>query len=114
VPATCPESFASETTHTKGDPVTTNTLPDVDTLATEFSIIIREWLTPDQCRQIDARNAAETDSQVCHSHDFCDANQAMIDAFARFNVECDPTDDLHYNLCQAAWAVAKRIGFGAK
>lgn len=88
-------------------------LPDADTLASEFIIIIRGWLRLEQCREIDQRNTAETDPQICHSHDFCDANQAMIDAFSRFNVECDPTDDAHHNLCQAAWAIAKQSGFAS-
>lgn len=87
-------------------------LPDAETLASEFTIVIREWLTPDQCREIDSRNAAETDAAICHSHDFCDANQAMIDALERFNVELDLQDDAQRNLMQDAWNIAKRIGFG--
>lgn len=92
--------------------MTTTTLPDTNTLASEFVIIVREWLTPDRCREIDRLNAAEDNPQICHSHDFCDPNQAMIDAFARFNVELDPHNDDHVNLMDAAWAVAKISGFG--
>jgi hypothetical protein len=87
-------------------------MPDKETLATEFAIIIREWLTPEQCREIDARNADETDARICHSHDFCDANQAMIDALERFNVELDVQSDEQHNLIQGAWDIAKKSGFG--
>ena len=87
------------------------TLPDKDTLATEFAIIIREWLTPEQCQQIDAMNAAEQDKSICHSHDFCDSNQAMIDALGRFNVELDLQDEKQVNLINSAWDIAKASGF---
>lgn len=90
-------------------------LPDKETLASEFVIVIREWLTPEQCREIDRLNAeslAADDTAVCHSHDFCDANQAMIDAFGRFNVELDLQDDAHSKLVDDAWAAAKISGFG--
>lgn len=86
------------------------TMPDVVTLATEFAIVIREWLTPDQCREIDGRNAVEPNQIVCHSHDFCDANEAMAEAFSRFNVEAHYiTDSALWN---EAWSIAKANGFG--
>jgi hypothetical protein len=92
--------------------MTTTTLPDAETLATEFTIVIREWLNPATLATIDSRNAAELDPHICHSHDFCDPNQAMIDAFARFNVELDPHNEEHVNLMDEAWDIAKRIRFG--
>lgn len=33
-------------------------------------------------READERNNAETDPRVCHTHDYCDANEYMADAFA--------------------------------
>lgn len=92
-------------------------LPDKETLASEFTIVVREWLTPAQCREIDRRNAESRlagDFGVCHSHDFCDANQAMLDALARFNVEPDLQDDRQASLITDAWNIAKEHGFGTE
>jgi hypothetical protein len=30
------------------------------------------------------RNERETDPGICHSHDFCDANEVMLEAFKVF------------------------------
>lgn len=48
-------------------------------LAVQFDAIIRLWLTPSQYRKLCA--GTDTESPVCLSHDWCDANQAMLDAF---------------------------------
>lgn len=58
------------------------------------------------------RNAAEVNPSVCHSHDFCDANVLMADAFAcvvgrRVDIESD--EDA--SLWNGAWFLAKsRMG----
>ena len=49
---------------------------------------------------------------ICASHDLCDANQAMIDALGRFNVEYDSQDEAQGKLIDAAWSLAKAQGFG--
>jgi hypothetical protein len=89
-------------------------MPDAETLANEFTIVIREWLTPEQCREIDRRNKTEqyTRNNLCASHDFCDANQAMIDALGRFNIEYESQDERQGVLIDQAWSIAKRQGFG--
>lgn len=92
-----------------------DTTPDADTLGSEFSIVLREWLTPEQLREIDRLNAAEPEgSSVCHSHDFCDANEAMIEALGRFNIEPDLQDETQIALINAAWDSAKAVGFSNK
>ena len=55
---------------------------DINTgkLAREFSATLREWLRPDELAEVVERNRAETDSYICHSHDFCDPNMAMLEA----------------------------------
>ena len=53
---------------------------NTEILAREFSATLREWLRPDELAEVVDRNRAETDSYICHSHDFCDPNMAMLGA----------------------------------
>ncbi len=77
-------------------------------LAYEFQKVLKSWLTPEQWEEMCKRNAAETDPLICHSHDFCDANEAMHEAFMLFGV--DPTDgpaseqEPRYAIWGVAWA----------
>lgn len=84
-----------------------------ESLAAEFCRVLNEWLTPDQIAEVNARNAAETDENICHSHDFCDANQAMLDAMAVFGLDFESTDEQN-TLINAAWDLAKAAGFSIK
>lgn len=86
-------------------------MPDAQSLANAFSKIIRDWLTPEECDEIDVLNDNEEDASICHSHDYCDPNQAMIDAFAKWGVELDPQNYEHNALCNKAWAIAKKERF---
>lgn len=87
--------------------------PETQDLANEFVIVIREWLTPEQLAEIDKRNATDDykETGCCATHDFCDANQAMIDALERFNVALDIQDEAQRVLIDDAWQIAKRDGF---
>jgi hypothetical protein len=87
--------------------------PAAQDLANEFTIIIREWSDEFTRKTIDERNAWETDPNICHSHDFFDANQAMIDALGRFNQEFDPQDESQIALINEAWTLAKKQGFSS-
>lgn len=58
-----------------------------------------------------ARNKTET--MVCHSHDYCDANEAMAEAYRRQDVYSDTDDECPPDLWGAAWAIAKARGFAA-
>ena len=50
-------------------------------IAQAFQDNLSDWLSPAELRVMRIRNAGESDDWVCHSHDFCDANGAMGDAF---------------------------------
>jgi hypothetical protein len=56
-------------------------------LAKEFSAELRRTLTADEMDEVNRLNADEANPGVCHSHDFCDANQVMLDVlgFAVFD-----------------------------
>lgn len=59
------------------------TFPDKALTAFRFTIVLSEWLTPSQFREMKALNALEPEgSKVCHSHDHCDANMAMLEAMS--------------------------------
>lgn len=52
-------------------------------LGVQFAMVLREWLTPQEMAQVRQRNAVDPQAKagICHSHDFCDANMAMLEAF---------------------------------
>lgn len=80
----------------------------VEKIAAEFARILREWLTDAEWAEMRRANAAETDDNVCHSHDYCDANMAMDEAFT--NVRGEGADVGSYEdaaLWGAAWDKAK-------
>lgn len=81
-------------------------------LAKAFSAVLFGWLTPEQRATVLERNKAEGNPSICHSHDFCDANMAMVEAFQNLGVgEIDSQDDEQTALWDAAWALAKSSGF---
>jgi len=76
-------------------------------IATRYVTILTAWLTPEEWTEMRARNAADTDSKVCHSHDYCDANMAMCEAFESvtgYTPDGDNMDDA--TLWNAAWELA--------
>jgi len=82
-------------------------------VANAFSRILRERLAPEELRQVVERNRAETNPDVCHSQDFCDANMAMNDAFEEamdrgFDYGGDEADE---EIWEAAWELAKTYDF---
>lgn len=81
-------------------------------LARQFCFILREWLTRRQIQLIVARNRREPDERICHTHDFCDPNQAMIDAWERcygIHPRCQSATDTR--LWNKAWSIARRWNF---
>ena len=45
-----------------------------------FVTVLEEWLTPAEFEQVRTLNDSRQPG-ICHSHDFCDANMAMEQAF---------------------------------
>lgn len=81
-----------------------------DRIAHEFTRILKDWLPVADWLQVVSRNAEEQDSNICHSHDFCDANMAMAEAFEKVvGRECVANDDADIALMGAAWDEANRI-----
>lgn len=96
---------------------------DSQALAHEFSRILREWLTEDEIAEVIARNKADrrrrqtaqlADPAVCASHDFCDANMAMYEAFQNIaGHPVDPQNTADVSMWNKAWSMAKASGFDA-
>ncbi|GIL13717.1 MAG: hypothetical protein BroJett038_24370 [Chloroflexota bacterium] len=96
-------------------------LPDEAALAMEFCRILGETLNAEQIAEVVRRNAEEVDSNVCHSHDFCDANVVMHAAFGSFGVDPmasgendEGMSDEVIALWNAAWDMAKFAEFSAR
>ena len=92
------------------DDTTAYTHGDSNDVARHFHAVIREWL-PEHLHQIDAKNAANS-LGICATHDLCDSNMAMAEAFERhgldpFDVECASKAALWAQ----AWNIAIHVGF---
>ena len=89
------------------------TLPrlDVRRLAADFSEAVRVAHTETQLRAIIERNAAETDPQIDHVHDYIDANELMARAVALQGAYdwCDVAREI-----DSAWTKARLSGFALR
>lgn len=90
-------------------------LPSPAALAQEFSKVLGNWLAPSQLREVTLRNSRETNPNICHSHDFCDANMAMDQALKNLGAEAFPAEggmsDEVVDLWNEAWDIAKANDF---
>jgi len=90
-------------------------------LARFFGELLQTALTPDEFAELVERNAMHDPlSSVCYSHDYCDANMVMAEAWENMfgsafpmlddNDNGGPTDtDLE--LWNDAWAIARGANF---
>ncbi len=82
-------------------------------IANVFSSVLHDWLTVKQMLTVIKRNKNyKYDPSVCASHDFCDANMAMDEAFTKimkreFNLQSSE-DCSTFNHC---WELAKKNDF---
>lgn len=88
-------------------------LPTPEELADAFCSIITSWLPVETVAEINRRNALPEYAGCCASHDFCDPNQAMIDAMWTFGVAFEPAND-GMKLIDDAWEIAKQRGFATR
>lgn len=94
--------------------MTTTDTEQTAKLARAFSAVLLEWLGPGRVAEAAALNDVELNPDVCHTHDFCDANEAMLVAFERaLGREADVQSDDDTALWNAAWDRAKADRFAA-
>jgi hypothetical protein len=79
------------------------TKPQHIQLAEKFTELLRATLTDAEWLELIDANANETNASVCHSHDYCDANQVMLDAISALKI--DYTDE--FTLWFDAWLHAR-------
>lgn len=91
-------------------PTATNTVTPQE-LARVFSRRLVETIGEDNRQAVVELNAQDNPS-ICHSHDYCDALQVMIDACDELGI---PTDDVTSEafaaLTDEAWSIAKAAEF---
>lgn len=80
-------------------------------LAKDFATLLNDELSSESLAKVIALNAAETNTEICHSHDFCDPNQVMLDAMALQNVELDTQSEEQRVQMNLAWDIAKKARF---
>lgn len=82
-------------------------------LARKFAEILKGWLTAEQQTAVIETNKGPdyVSGKLCATHDYCDPNQAMIDALEAFGIELDVQSDEQNALISDAWTIAKRNGF---
>lgn len=85
-------------------------------LASRFAFNLQTELTPAQWDEMLRRNTlSDYAGPVCASHDFCDANMTMAEAFrAIMGREIDHQSDDDSATWSAAWDIAKRDYLTAK
>lgn len=85
----------------------------IDTVATCFARQLLDELGYDTVSRIDEENRQRRESgdwDTCASHDYCDANMTMADAFDALGLDAAP-DTVDIELWDEAWTLAKVQGF---
>ena len=87
--------------------ITTLPRPSIEELSNAFSIVIREWLTENQLANVNYMNNPLL--PTCATHDFCDANMAMLKAWILLTneKEIDVRNETDRNLVNAAWKFSR-------
>lgn len=80
-------------------------------LANAFSGVLNQWI-PEKLFEVNLRNKEASYVGCCATHDFCDPNQAMIDAFTSvFGREPSAKNQKDNLLINNAWNIAKDSQF---
>lgn len=83
-----------------------------ENLAVEFSKILRAWLGPNRMKQVIEKNATPEYADCCASHDYCDANEAMDEAFVHLRGKgMSVQNKKDVDLFNRAWGIAKANKF---
>ena len=88
------------------------TTDDIQRVANLFVEGLRIDLSPHEFDAMCVANAAETDPDICHSHDYLDANMSMLDAMEEHVGTAPECQTNGYSvwfieLWNAAWSLEK-------
>ena len=75
-----------------------------------FAAVLKEWLTPEQFHEMKDWNGQNRDNPCCASHDYCDANMAMCEAFIQLKMPTTDGGRFDTALWDAAWSYARQEG----
>lgn len=84
----------------------------VERLSSAFCEVLEHHLSRANIERAIELNRAEKNADVCHTHDFCDANMTMLEAWEWcFNRDFDANNDKDLEVWNAAWDLAKKCEF---
>ena len=61
----------------------------IESIAKKFAELLKKEIGDENLAETVALNAKEKSSGICHSHDFCDANMVMAEAFTAVGIDLD-------------------------
>lgn len=117
------ENRTSTGSHMRTDSHVGTPFPTAQAIADKFVELLRRDLSPEDLGEVCARNATAAPG-VCHSHDFCDANMVMAEAFYtlglatpvdidyEINLELETAHDAASKLWSEAWDLATTMTGG--
>ena len=80
----------------------------IEKLAKKFSKALENEIGKQNLLKVVAENKAETDSSICHSHDYCDANMVMDAALRAEGIRLEvPTSAADVKTWNKVWDAAK-------
>lgn len=91
----------------------TPNLPSPEALARKFCEVLRQHLSAHELASAIMLNRNEESPNVCHTHDFCDANMTMLAAMESFGVVYESAAE-QQDFCRVwneAWMIAKASEF---
>jgi hypothetical protein len=81
-------------------------------IALEFSKELLKELGKEEFKEMVELSRENTDPKICVSHDFCDANMPMLEAYERVTkYEPQANNDAHNKIWSDAWNVAVKNDF---
>lgn len=79
-------------------------------LAIMFERRLRRYVPEEKWSELLAANRAERNPGICRSHDYCDANEAMIEAWGEvMQSELDVGSEEHAAAMDVAWELWRRL-----
>jgi UDP-N-acetyl-D-mannosaminuronic acid transferase (WecB/TagA/CpsF family) len=78
-------------------------------IAVEFAAILKEWIGYDNLKKVVTINETPEYENLCALHNYCDPNQAMIDAFQRVLHREPAVKEL--KTTDSVWSLAKKNKF---
>ena len=84
----------------------------LDKLSRKFSLELLKEIGIDNLREVIKLNSEETDKNICYTHNFCDANQVMLDVMGYKDSEVEDVDwdDFMIEMTKV-WDEAKKNNF---